>query len=80
MIKNQKVPRTPLHPFSKLLAPARLPRDSLVQSKFYVGESSHDRPDWLRVDLTLGTSVFLSIYLTKQRNKGVLEYKRNGLE
>ncbi|CAD7681917.1 unnamed protein product [Nyctereutes procyonoides] len=52
----------------------------LFGPKFYVGESSHDRPDWLRVDLTLGTSVFSSTYLTKQRNKGVLEYKRNGLE
>ncbi|XP_034881099.1 NADH dehydrogenase [ubiquinone] 1 subunit C1, mitochondrial-like [Mirounga leonina] len=67
--------------FSKLLAPARLLSGSSARSKFYVREPPHDRPDWLKVGLTLGTSVFLWIYLIKQHNEDVLEYKRrNGLE
>ncbi|XP_006738146.1 NADH dehydrogenase [ubiquinone] 1 subunit C1, mitochondrial [Mirounga angustirostris] len=67
--------------FSKLLAPARLPSGSSARSKFYIREPPHDRPDWLKVGLTLGTSAFLWIYLIKQHNEDVLEYKRrNGLE
>ncbi|CAD7670537.1 unnamed protein product [Nyctereutes procyonoides] len=43
--------------------------------------SPHDKPDWLEVGLTLGTSVFLWIHLIKQHNEDVSEYKRrNGLE
>uniref|UniRef100_A0A667GRD6 NADH dehydrogenase [ubiquinone] 1 subunit C1, mitochondrial n=1 Tax=Lynx canadensis TaxID=61383 RepID=A0A667GRD6_LYNCA len=51
-----------LRPFSKLLAPARIPSGSSARSKFYVREPAHDGPDWLKVGLTLGTSVFLWIY------------------
>nr|XP_058922305.1 NADH dehydrogenase [ubiquinone] 1 subunit C1, mitochondrial-like [Kogia breviceps] len=68
-------------PFFKLLAPARLPSGFSVRSKFYIRESPLDRLDWLKVGLTLGTSVFLWNYLIKQHNEDVLEYKRrNGLE
>uniref|UniRef100_A0A7N5KHE5 NADH dehydrogenase [ubiquinone] 1 subunit C1, mitochondrial n=1 Tax=Ailuropoda melanoleuca TaxID=9646 RepID=A0A7N5KHE5_AILME len=57
------------------------PLSASARSKFYVREPPHDRPDWLKVGLTLGTSVFLWIYLIKQHNEDVLEYKRrNGLE
>ncbi|XP_027455880.1 NADH dehydrogenase [ubiquinone] 1 subunit C1, mitochondrial isoform X1 [Zalophus californianus] len=52
-----------LRPFSKLLAPARLPSGSSARSKFYIREPPHDRPDWLKVGLTLGTSAFLWIYV-----------------
>ncbi|XP_047597619.1 LOW QUALITY PROTEIN: NADH dehydrogenase [ubiquinone] 1 subunit C1, mitochondrial-like [Lutra lutra] len=72
-----------LRQFSKLLAPARLPSGSSARSKFYLRDLPHDKPtDWLKVGLTwLGTSVFLWIYLIKQHNEDVLEYKRrNGLE
>ncbi|XP_044084959.1 NADH dehydrogenase [ubiquinone] 1 subunit C1, mitochondrial-like [Neovison vison] len=70
-----------LRQFSKLLAPAKLPSGSSERSKFYVRDPPHDKPDWLKVGLTLGTSVFLWIYLIKQHNEDVLEYKRrNGLE
>ncbi|XP_036171036.1 NADH dehydrogenase [ubiquinone] 1 subunit C1, mitochondrial [Myotis myotis] len=70
-----------LRPLSRLLAPARLPSGSPARSKFYVREPLHDRPDWLKVGLTLGTTVFLWAYLIKQHNEDVLEYKRrNGLE
>nr|7V2C_f Chain f, NADH dehydrogenase [ubiquinone] 1 subunit C1, mitochondrial [Sus scrofa]7V2E_f Chain f, NADH dehydrogenase [ubiquinone] 1 subunit C1, mitochondrial [Sus scrofa]7V2H_f Chain f, NADH dehydrogenase [ubiquinone] 1 subunit C1, mitochondrial [Sus scrofa]7V2R_f Chain f, NADH dehydrogenase [ubiquinone] 1 subunit C1, mitochondrial [Sus scrofa]7V31_f Chain f, NADH dehydrogenase [ubiquinone] 1 subunit C1, mitochondrial [Sus scrofa]7V33_f Chain f, NADH dehydrogenase [ubiquinone] 1 subunit C1, len=49
--------------------------------KFYIREPPHGSPDWLKVGLTLGTSVFLWIYLIKQHKEDVLEYKRrNGLE
>ncbi|XP_008841644.1 NADH dehydrogenase [ubiquinone] 1 subunit C1, mitochondrial [Nannospalax galili] len=66
--------------FSRLLAPSRLPSGS-SRSKFYVREPPNAKPDWLKVGLTLGTSVFLWIYLIKQHNEDVLEYKRrNGLE
>ncbi|XP_044099288.1 NADH dehydrogenase [ubiquinone] 1 subunit C1, mitochondrial-like [Neovison vison] len=72
---------TLLRQFSKLLAPAKLPSGSSARSKFYVRDPPHDKPDWLKVGLTLGTSVFLWIYLIKQHNIDVLEYKRrNGLE
>ncbi|XP_059944845.1 NADH dehydrogenase [ubiquinone] 1 subunit C1, mitochondrial-like [Mesoplodon densirostris] len=74
-------PSALLRPFSKLLAPARLPSGFSARSKFYIWESPLGRPDWLKVGLTLGISVFLWIYLIKQHNEDVLEYKRrNGLE
>ncbi|XP_054572953.1 NADH dehydrogenase [ubiquinone] 1 subunit C1, mitochondrial [Eptesicus fuscus] len=74
-------PSALLRPFSRLLAPARLPSGSSARSKFYVREPLHDKPDWLKVGLTLGTTVFLWGYLIKQHNEDVLEYKRrNGLE
>ncbi|XP_008138425.2 NADH dehydrogenase [ubiquinone] 1 subunit C1, mitochondrial-like [Eptesicus fuscus] len=70
-----------LRPFSRLLALARLPSSPSVQSKFYVREPLHDKPDWLKVGLTFGTTVFLWVYLIKQHNEAVLECKRrNGLE
>ncbi|XP_055260810.1 NADH dehydrogenase [ubiquinone] 1 subunit C1, mitochondrial [Moschus berezovskii] len=74
-------PPASLHPFWRLLAPARLPSVSSSRSKFYIREPPHGSPNWLKVGLTLGTSVFLWIYLIKQHNEDVLEYKRrNGLE
>uniref|UniRef100_A0A8C3YTQ2 NADH dehydrogenase [ubiquinone] 1 subunit C1, mitochondrial n=1 Tax=Catagonus wagneri TaxID=51154 RepID=A0A8C3YTQ2_9CETA len=67
--------------FSKLLSSARLPSGCSARSKFYIREPRHGNPDWVKVGLTLGTSVFLWIYLIKQHNEDVLEYKRrNGLE
>lgn len=49
-----------------LLPPRRLRLQPLVcplavsaRSKFYVREPLHDKPDWLKVGLTLGTSVVL---------------------
>ncbi|XP_040610377.1 NADH dehydrogenase [ubiquinone] 1 subunit C1, mitochondrial [Mesocricetus auratus] len=70
-----------LRPFSRLLAPARLPSCSPTRSKFYVREPANAKPNWLKVGLTLGTSVFLWVYLIKQHNEDILEYKRrNGLE
>ncbi|XP_007172399.2 NADH dehydrogenase [ubiquinone] 1 subunit C1, mitochondrial [Balaenoptera acutorostrata] len=74
-------PSALLRSFSKLLAPARLPSGSSARSKFYIREPPHGRPDWLKVGLTLGTSVFLWMCLIKQHNEDVLEYKRrNRLE
>ncbi|CAO2613339.1 NADH dehydrogenase [ubiquinone] 1 subunit C1, mitochondrial [Lemmus lemmus] len=74
-------PSAVLRPFSRLLAPARFPSCSSARSKFYVREPVNAKPDWLKVGLTLGTSVFLWVYLIKQHNEDVLEYKRrNGLE
>ncbi|XP_066241434.1 NADH dehydrogenase [ubiquinone] 1 subunit C1, mitochondrial [Saccopteryx leptura] len=70
-----------LRSFPRLLAPARLPSGSSARSKFYVREPLHDKPDWLKVGLTLGTSAFLWLYLIRQHNEDILEYKRrNGLE
>ncbi|XP_076996114.1 NADH dehydrogenase [ubiquinone] 1 subunit C1, mitochondrial [Tamandua tetradactyla] len=70
-----------LRSFSKLLAPARFPSAPSVRSKFYVREPQHSNPDWLKVGLTLGTTVFLWAYLINQHNEDVLEYKRrNGLK
>lgn len=40
------------------------PLSASARSKFYVREPPHDRPDWLKVGLTLGTSVFLWIYVS----------------
>lgn len=57
------------------------PLSASSRSKFYIQEPPHGSPNWLKVGLTLGTSVFLWIYLIKQHNEDVLEYKRrNGLE
>ncbi|XP_012582467.1 PREDICTED: NADH dehydrogenase [ubiquinone] 1 subunit C1, mitochondrial, partial [Condylura cristata] len=57
------------------------PLAAAARSKFYVRDPPHDKPDWLKVGLTLGTSAFLWLYLIKQHNEDVLEYKRrNGLE
>ncbi|XP_059108461.1 NADH dehydrogenase [ubiquinone] 1 subunit C1, mitochondrial [Peromyscus eremicus] len=74
-------PSSVLRPFSRLLAPARLPSCSSTRSKFYVREPYNAKPNWLRVGLALGTSVFLWVYLIRQHDEDVLEYKRrNGLE
>uniref|UniRef100_A0A8C9KLV1 NADH dehydrogenase [ubiquinone] 1 subunit C1, mitochondrial n=1 Tax=Panthera tigris altaica TaxID=74533 RepID=A0A8C9KLV1_PANTA len=57
------------------------PNWSSVPSRSYIQELPRDRSDWMKVGLTLGTSSFLWIYLTKQHNEDVLEYKRrNGSE
>ncbi|XP_040106433.1 NADH dehydrogenase [ubiquinone] 1 subunit C1, mitochondrial [Oryx dammah] len=78
---GKMAPSAFLSPFWKLLAPARFPSVSSSRSKFYIQEPPHGSPNWLKVGLTLGTSVFLWIYLIKQHNEDVLEYKRrNGLE
>ncbi|XP_075399887.1 NADH dehydrogenase [ubiquinone] 1 subunit C1, mitochondrial [Tenrec ecaudatus] len=74
-------PPAVLRPFSRLLTPARLPSGLSARSKFYVQEPINSKPDWLKVGLTLGTTVFLWAFLIKQHNEDVLEYKRrNGLE
>ncbi|EGW07009.1 NADH dehydrogenase [ubiquinone] 1 subunit C1, mitochondrial [Cricetulus griseus] len=70
-----------LRSFSRLLAPARLPSCAPTRSKFYVREPPNAKPNWLEVGLTLGTTIFLWVYLIKQHDEDVLEYKRrNGLE
>ncbi|XP_006868614.1 PREDICTED: NADH dehydrogenase [ubiquinone] 1 subunit C1, mitochondrial-like [Chrysochloris asiatica] len=69
-----------LRPFSRLLIQVRLPSGPSARSKFYVQEPPNSKPDWLKVGLTLGSTVFLWAYLTKQHNEDVSEYKRrNGL-
>nr|XP_020141462.1 NADH dehydrogenase [ubiquinone] 1 subunit C1, mitochondrial-like [Microcebus murinus] len=74
-------PSALLHPFSRLLALARPPSGSSAWSKFYVWDLPNDKTDWLKVGLTVGTTVFMWVYLIKQHNEDVLEYKRrNGLE
>ncbi|XP_023076325.1 NADH dehydrogenase [ubiquinone] 1 subunit C1, mitochondrial-like [Piliocolobus tephrosceles] len=74
-------PSALLRPLSLLLAPARLPSGSSAWSKFYVREPLNAKPHWLKVGLTLGTSVFLWVCLIRQHNEDILEYKRrNGLE
>ncbi|KAB0370368.1 hypothetical protein FD755_018330 [Muntiacus reevesi] len=55
-------PSALLRPFWKLLAPARFPSVSSSRSKFYIREPPHGSPNWPKVGLTLGTSVFLWIY------------------
>ncbi|XP_004606267.2 NADH dehydrogenase [ubiquinone] 1 subunit C1, mitochondrial [Sorex araneus] len=70
-----------LRPLSRLLTPARFPRASPARSKFYVREPPNDKPDWLKVGLTLGTTAVLWGLLITQHNEDVAEYKRrNGLE
>ncbi|XP_006871362.1 PREDICTED: NADH dehydrogenase [ubiquinone] 1 subunit C1, mitochondrial-like [Chrysochloris asiatica] len=50
-------------------------------SEVRVQEPPNSKFDWLKVRLTLGSSVFLWVYFIKQYNEDVLEYKtRNGLE
>ncbi|XP_008049165.1 NADH dehydrogenase [ubiquinone] 1 subunit C1, mitochondrial [Carlito syrichta] len=74
-------PPMPLRPFSRLLAPARLPSAASGRSKFYVRDPPNDKPNWLKVGLAFGTSGFLWFHLIKQHNEDILEYKRrNGLE
>ncbi|XP_002745393.1 NADH dehydrogenase [ubiquinone] 1 subunit C1, mitochondrial [Callithrix jacchus] len=70
-----------LRPFSRLLAPAKLPSRSSARSKFYVRDPPNAKPDWLKVGLSVGTSVFLWVYLIRKHNEYILEYKRrNELE
>ncbi|XP_004643689.1 NADH dehydrogenase [ubiquinone] 1 subunit C1, mitochondrial isoform X2 [Octodon degus] len=70
-----------LRSLSRLLVPAWIPRGPSARSKFYVRDPPNDKPDWLKVGLTLGTTAFLWFYLIKQHNEDVSEYKRrNGLE
>nr|XP_058149523.1 NADH dehydrogenase [ubiquinone] 1 subunit C1, mitochondrial-like [Dasypus novemcinctus] len=74
-------PSALLRPYSKWLALARFPSGSSARSKFYIREPPHSSPDWLKVGLTFGTTIFLWGYLINQHNEDVLEYKRrNGLE
>uniref|UniRef100_A0A8C3VNK4 NADH dehydrogenase [ubiquinone] 1 subunit C1, mitochondrial n=1 Tax=Catagonus wagneri TaxID=51154 RepID=A0A8C3VNK4_9CETA len=66
-------------PWPAATAPIRL--DFLVHSKLHLQDSPQDKLDWLKVGLTLGTSIFLWVYLIKKHNEDVLEYKtRKGLE
>ncbi|XP_036925881.1 NADH dehydrogenase [ubiquinone] 1 subunit C1, mitochondrial-like [Sturnira hondurensis] len=65
------MPSTLLQFLSRLLALTRLPGGSSARSKFYVRELPQDKPNWLKVGLTLGTSAFLWIYLIKQHSEDV---------
>ncbi|XP_001367529.1 NADH dehydrogenase [ubiquinone] 1 subunit C1, mitochondrial [Monodelphis domestica] len=66
---------------SRVLSGARLPRHTLVRSVFYVRDFPNDKPNWLKVILTLGTSAGLWTYLLKQHEEDILEYeRRKGLE
>ena len=40
------------------------PLSASSRSKFYIQEPPHGSPNWLKVGLTLGTSVFLWIYVS----------------
>uniref|UniRef100_A0A2K6SGV6 NADH dehydrogenase [ubiquinone] 1 subunit C1, mitochondrial n=1 Tax=Saimiri boliviensis boliviensis TaxID=39432 RepID=A0A2K6SGV6_SAIBB len=72
-----------LRPFSRLLA--AIYRHSALsasaRSKFYAREPPNAKPNWLKVGLSVGTSVFLWVYLIRKHNEYIVEYKRrNGLE
>ncbi|XP_028932892.1 NADH dehydrogenase [ubiquinone] 1 subunit C1, mitochondrial [Ornithorhynchus anatinus] len=59
---------------------AGLPGRVSTRSTFNLRDENA-KPNWLKVGLTLGTSVFLWAFLIHQHNEDVLEYKRrNGLE
>ncbi|XP_055452762.1 NADH dehydrogenase [ubiquinone] 1 subunit C1, mitochondrial [Psammomys obesus] len=74
-------PSVVLRRFSRLLASTRLPISSSTRSKFYVREPMHAKPNWFKVGLSVGTTIFLWGYLINQHNEDVMEYKRrNGLE
>ncbi|XP_017358356.1 NADH dehydrogenase [ubiquinone] 1 subunit C1, mitochondrial [Cebus imitator] len=74
-------PSALLRPLSRLLAPARLPSRSSARSKFYARDPPNAKPDWLKVVLSVGTSIFLWVYLIRKHNEYILEYKRrNELE
>ncbi|EHB13968.1 NADH dehydrogenase [ubiquinone] 1 subunit C1, mitochondrial [Heterocephalus glaber] len=53
-----------LRPLSRLLAPARLSSGSSARSKFYVRDPPVDKPNWLKVGLTVGTTAFLWCYVS----------------
>ncbi|XP_055967994.1 NADH dehydrogenase [ubiquinone] 1 subunit C1, mitochondrial-like [Sorex fumeus] len=70
-----------LCPLLQLLLPACLPHALLAQSKFYIREPPNDKPDWLKVGLTLGNTAVLWSLLITQHNEDAAAYKRrNGLE
>ncbi|XP_027713354.1 NADH dehydrogenase [ubiquinone] 1 subunit C1, mitochondrial [Vombatus ursinus] len=65
----------------RLLSGTRLPRHTLVRSAFYVRDNQNDKPNWLKVILTLGTTAGLWAFLLHQREEDILEYeRRKGLE
>ncbi|XP_006862444.1 PREDICTED: NADH dehydrogenase [ubiquinone] 1 subunit C1, mitochondrial-like [Chrysochloris asiatica] len=69
-----------LCPFSQLMTLVQLSSGLSVRSKFYVWEPPNTKPDWLKVRLTLGWSVFLWVCLINQHNENGFEHKRrNGL-
>uniref|UniRef100_A0A8C6I5M7 NADH dehydrogenase [ubiquinone] 1 subunit C1, mitochondrial n=1 Tax=Mus spicilegus TaxID=10103 RepID=A0A8C6I5M7_MUSSI len=61
--------------------PACLLSCSLTWSKFCIWEPVNAKSNWVKVGLSLGTLVFVWIYLIGQHNEDNLWYKRtNGLE
>ncbi|XP_043834176.1 NADH dehydrogenase [ubiquinone] 1 subunit C1, mitochondrial-like [Dromiciops gliroides] len=66
---------------SQLLSGTRLPCHTFVRSAFYVQDNPNDKPNWLKVILTLGTTAGLWAFLLQQHEEDVLEYeRRKGLE
>ncbi|XP_061582408.1 NADH dehydrogenase [ubiquinone] 1 subunit C1, mitochondrial [Cololabis saira] len=66
---------------SGLLSRAVLVHRVGSRSAFTSSKPDFSKPNWLRVGLALGTSVFLWGLLFKQHSDDVHEYKvRNGLE
>ncbi|XP_074128712.1 NADH dehydrogenase [ubiquinone] 1 subunit C1, mitochondrial [Sminthopsis crassicaudata] len=66
---------------SRLLSGTQLPRHTLVRSAFYVRENINDKPKWLKVILTLGTTAGLWAFLLQQHQEDMLEYeRRKGLQ
>ncbi|XP_036620172.1 NADH dehydrogenase [ubiquinone] 1 subunit C1, mitochondrial [Trichosurus vulpecula] len=61
---------------SRLLSGARPPRHTLVRSAFYIRGNPHDKPNWLKVILTLGTTAGLWAFLLQQHKEDILEYER----
>ncbi|CAH2301013.1 NADH dehydrogenase [ubiquinone] 1 subunit C1, mitochondrial [Pelobates cultripes] len=59
----------------------RRPLRSFVRSMYTERGLGPSRPNWLRVSLTLGSTVAVWALLIKEHNDDVSEYKRrNGLE
>ncbi|XP_068961496.1 NADH dehydrogenase [ubiquinone] 1 subunit C1, mitochondrial [Petaurus breviceps papuanus] len=70
-----------LPPLSRFLSGAQVPRHTLVRSTFYVRGNQNEKPNWLKVILTLGTTAGLWAFLLQQHNEDTLEYeRRKGLE
>ncbi|XP_044536638.1 NADH dehydrogenase [ubiquinone] 1 subunit C1, mitochondrial [Gracilinanus agilis] len=66
---------------SRFLSGSSLPSHTLARSVFYIRDFPNDKPNWLKVILTLGTAAGLWTYLLKQHNEDILEYeRRKGLE
>ncbi|KAJ8247781.1 hypothetical protein GJAV_G00250230 [Gymnothorax javanicus] len=68
-------------PLARVLLKATAVNKTVARSAFTAQKPDYTNPNWLRVGLTLGTTVGLWALLFKQHSDDVQEYKkRNGLE